>query len=256
MKRRRFKSIVTGGGIVAIAVMFLLLLTNRSFQPEVPEMKAPPPAVPAPPIDSLPVAGDTGDPVAAIPAPPDHTAVPDAADSLFAADTVERIVQGPDTAVIPADVESLLPIGKLIVPVAGIKPGQLQNTYNDSRSEGRVHNAIDIMAPAGTPVLAVTEGKIVKLFISDRGGITIYQLDPNGRVIYYYAHLERYADGLVEGATVRQGDVIAYVGDSGNAGPGNYHLHFGISIVDDPRQYWGGVPVNPYPILRGGRGEG
>jgi murein DD-endopeptidase MepM/ murein hydrolase activator NlpD len=137
----------------------------------------------------------------------------------------------------------------LIIPVAGIRPDQLIDTFDDARSEGRVHDAIDIMAAAETPVLAATDGKILKLFNSERGGTTIYQLSANQDLIFYYAHLSRYADGLVEGNTVKQGEVIAYVGDTGNAGLGNYHLHFSIAAVSDPKRYWEGTNINPYPLL-------
>jgi murein DD-endopeptidase MepM/ murein hydrolase activator NlpD len=131
-----------------------------------------------------------------------------------------------------------------------VRPEQLLDTFDDARSEGRVHDAIDIMAPAGTPVIAATEGKIVKLFQSERGGTTIYQLSPDEKTVYYYAHLQGYAQGLAEGGYVRRGDVIAYVGDTGNAGAGNYHLHFSISAVSDPKRYWEGTSINPYPLLR------
>jgi murein DD-endopeptidase MepM/ murein hydrolase activator NlpD len=138
----------------------------------------------------------------------------------------------------------------LIIPVAGVRPEQLLDTFDDARSEGRVHDAIDIVAPAGTPVLAATDGKILKLFQSERGGTTIYQLSTDEKTIYYYAHLQRYADNLTEGSFVRQGDTIAYVGDTGNAGAGNYHLHFSIAAVSDPKRYWEGTNINPYPLLR------
>jgi murein DD-endopeptidase MepM/ murein hydrolase activator NlpD len=137
----------------------------------------------------------------------------------------------------------------LIIPVAGVRPDQLIDTFDDARSEGRVHDAIDIMAPAEAPVLAAADGKILKLFHSDRGGTTIYQLSANQDLVFYYAHLSRYADGLVEGNIVKQGEVIAYVGDTGNAGPGNYHLHFSIAAVTDPKRYWEGTNINPYPLL-------
>ena len=137
----------------------------------------------------------------------------------------------------------------LIIPVAGVRPDLLLDTLDDARSEGRVHAAIDIMAPAETPVLAATDGKIIKLFNSERGGTTIYQLSANQDLIFYYAHLARYADGLAEGNTVKQGEIIAYVGDTGNAGPGNYHLHFSIAAVSDPKRYWEGTNINPYPLL-------
>ena len=139
----------------------------------------------------------------------------------------------------------------LVVPVAGVRPDELHDTYTEARSEGRVHNAIDIPAARGTPVLAAADGKIIKLFNSDRGGITIYQLAGDNRTVYYYAHLERYADGLAEGHLARRGETIAYVGDTGNAGAGNYHLHFSVSIVSDPKRWWEGTNVNPYPLLRG-----
>ena len=137
----------------------------------------------------------------------------------------------------------------LIIPVAGVRPEQLIDTFDDARSEGRVHDAIDIMAAAETPVIAAADGKILKLFHSDRGGTTIYQLSAGQDLVFYYAHLSRYADGLAEGAMVKQGEVIAYVGDTGNAGPGNYHLHFSIAAVTDPKRYWEGTNINPYPLL-------
>ncbi|HEV7374596.1 MAG TPA: peptidoglycan DD-metalloendopeptidase family protein [Pyrinomonadaceae bacterium] len=139
----------------------------------------------------------------------------------------------------------------LLIPVAGVRPEQLRDTFQEARSEGRVHDAIDIPAPLGTPVLAAADGRIVKLFQSERGGTTIYQLDPDNKTIYYYAHLERYADGLMEDHLARRGEIIAYVGDTGNAGAGNYHLHFSILIVSDPKRYWDGTNINPYPLLRG-----
>jgi peptidoglycan LD-endopeptidase LytH len=126
----------------------------------------------------------------------------------------------------------------------------LIDTFDAARSEGRVHDAIDIPAAAETPVLAAADGKILKLFQSERGGTTIYQLSADQKLIFYYAHLSHYADGLTEGQFVRQGQVIAYVGDTGNAGAGNYHLHFSIAIVSDPKRYWEGANINPYPLLQ------
>ena len=140
--------------------------------------------------------------------------------------------------------------GSLLIPVAGVGPEQLVDTYAQARSEGRRHDAIDIAAPHGTPVLATTEGTVLKLFQSEQGGITLYQLDPDRRTIYYYAHLDRYGPGITEGRELRQGDTIGYVGNTGNSGVGNYHLHFEITTTDDPKQYWGGTPTNPYPLLR------
>ncbi len=139
---------------------------------------------------------------------------------------------------------------KLLIPVAGITAEQLQDTYTQSRSEGRTHNAIDIIAARGTPVLAAADGQIIKLFQSERGGTTIYQLGTDQRTVYYYAHLDRYADGLTADKFARRGDTLGYVGDTGNAGAGNYHLHFSIWLITDPKHYWDGQNVNPYPLLR------
>jgi peptidoglycan LD-endopeptidase LytH len=142
------------------------------------------------------------------------------------------------------------PSPSLIVPVAGVRPDQLRDTFSESRSEGRIHDALDIPAARGTPVLAAADGPIVKLFQSERGGTTVYQLSVDGKLVYYYAHLDRYAEGLAEGHFARQGETIAYVGDTGNAGPGNYHLHFSIAEISNPRDFWHGVNINPYPLLR------
>jgi murein DD-endopeptidase MepM/ murein hydrolase activator NlpD len=138
---------------------------------------------------------------------------------------------------------------QLIIPVGGVRPDQLRDTFSDARAEGRVHDAIDIPAALGTPVVAAADGTIIKLFHSDRGGTTIYQLSSDSRFVFYYAHLDRYAEGLAEGHLARQGETIAFVGDTGNAGAGNYHLHFSIALVSDPKKYWQGVNINPYPLL-------
>jgi murein DD-endopeptidase MepM/ murein hydrolase activator NlpD len=141
----------------------------------------------------------------------------------------------------------------LLIPVAGVRADQLRDTYDDARSEGRVHNAIDIMAAKDTPVLAAVDGTVIRLFQSEKGGTTIYVRGTDDRTIYYYAHLDRYADGLSENKFIRRGEVIGYVGDTGNAGAGNYHLHFAIWTVDDPKHFWNGTDINPYPLLSGKR---
>ncbi len=140
--------------------------------------------------------------------------------------------------------------GKLMIPVAGIKRENLQDTYNQSRSGDRVHNAIDIMAAAGTPVVAAADGEIAKFFDSNLGGITIYQWSSDRKYVYYYAHLQRRADNLQEKAFVKQGTVIGYVGDTGNSGAGNFHLHFSIIVPTDPTRHWEGTNLNPYPLLK------
>ena len=138
----------------------------------------------------------------------------------------------------------------LIIPVVGVKSEQLVDTFADARSDGRVHDAIDIMAAGGTPVIAAADGKIIRFHDSVPGGITIYQLSSDGKYVYYYAHLQKRADGLIEGQPVTQGTTIGYVGDTGNAGPGNYHLHFSIFMVTDPKRLWEGINIDPYPILK------
>jgi murein DD-endopeptidase MepM/ murein hydrolase activator NlpD len=138
----------------------------------------------------------------------------------------------------------------LLIPVQGIAASRLHDTYNDARSGGRVHDAIDIHAPRGTPVLAVNDGVVIKLHSGARGGTALYQLDPDGRTRYYYAHLDRYAEGIWEGVQVKKGQVIGYVGDTGNAQPGDYHLHFSIAILSSASRWWGGTNVNPYDVFR------
>jgi peptidoglycan LD-endopeptidase LytH len=189
--------------------------------------------------------------VPAVDVPPALPNTPVAIGTPISTDPVAPTTEELPATTVPAPTESNF-VGRvnLIIPVAGIKPDQLIDTFDDARSEGRLHDAIDIMAPAGTPVLAAADGRIVKLFQSERGGITIYQLGPNQQMIFYYAHLAGYAPSVFEGKDVRQGEVIGYVGDTGNAGPGNFHLHFAIAMVSDPKRYWEGTNINPYPLLR------
>ena len=140
---------------------------------------------------------------------------------------------------------------QLIIPVPGVSREQLIDTFTQSRSEGRMHDAIDIPAPQGTPVIAAADGEIVKFHDSVAGGITIYQISADRKYFFYYAHLARRADGLAEKQFVTRGTTIAYVGDTGNAGAGNYHLHFAISAVIDEKRFWEGVSINPYEVLTG-----
>jgi murein DD-endopeptidase MepM/ murein hydrolase activator NlpD len=139
---------------------------------------------------------------------------------------------------------------KLDLPVKGASRSDLRESFHDRRDGTRAHEALDMLAPRNTPVLAVEDGKIVKLFFSKAGGITIYQFDPTSRFVYYYAHLERYADGLAEGNKVLRGQVIGYVGTSGNAPKDTPHLHFAIFELDEKKQWWKGTPLDPFPILK------
>jgi murein DD-endopeptidase MepM/ murein hydrolase activator NlpD len=138
----------------------------------------------------------------------------------------------------------------LLIPVEGVKPEQLSRTFTQPRSGGRAHEAIDILAPMNTPVLAVEDGRVARLFYSQAGGITIYQFDPSERFCYYYAHLSRYAEGLREGQHVAKGQVIGYVGVSGNAPKNTPHLHFAIFQLTDAKRWWEGSPLDPFDVLR------
>jgi murein DD-endopeptidase MepM/ murein hydrolase activator NlpD len=139
----------------------------------------------------------------------------------------------------------------LKMPVVGVDKDDLRDTFFDARGSGRAHEAIDIMAPRHTQVLAADDGLIAKLFNSQGGGgITIYQFDPTETYCYYYAHLDRYASNLKEGQRVRRGDVIGYVGSTGNASASAPHLHFAIFRLGPERQWWKGEPINPYAVLR------
>jgi murein DD-endopeptidase MepM/ murein hydrolase activator NlpD len=149
-----------------------------------------------------------------------------------------------------ADAIGMLARRDLDIPVRGVQPRSLHDTFNDARAIGRRHDAIDIMAPRGTEVLAVDDGTIAKLFTSKLGGLTIYQFDPTQTFSYYYAHLDRYADGLAEQQAVRRGEIIGYVGSTGNASEDAPHLHFAIARLDTDRSWWKGAPINPYPLLR------
>lgn len=138
----------------------------------------------------------------------------------------------------------------LEIPVEGIRPDQLVRMFGDKRGGSRRHEAIDILAPRHTPVKAVEDGVIARLFYSKAGGITIYQFDPTERYCYYYAHLERYADNLRERQPVRKGQVIGYVGTSGNAPPNTPHLHFAVIRLTADKRWWEGTPIDPYDVLR------
>jgi murein DD-endopeptidase MepM/ murein hydrolase activator NlpD len=155
-----------------------------------------------------------------------------------------------DTSISMSDIGDLRS-RDLIIPVRGVDADDLVSSFQDRRGSGRQHEAIDILAPRGTDVLAVEDGTIAKIFTSPGGGgLTVYQFDPSDKFVYYYAHLDGYAPGLKEGAKVEQGDVIGYVGTTGNAPPGTPHLHFAISKLDPDRRWWGGTAFDPFLIWR------
>ncbi len=135
------------------------------------------------------------------------------------------------------------------MPVAGVEPGELRNTFSQVRGGTRSHGALDIPAPRGTPVLATADGVVRKLFTSVRGGLTVYQFDLEERYCYYYAHLDGYAPSLHEGQVLLRGDPLGTVGATGNARKDAPHLHFAVIRLDSDKKWWGGTPVDPYPLL-------
>lgn len=213
---------------VAIAAGVLLALQGCERAPVHTTVYRPPqeqqqPAAQAP-------AAPAPAPSAAAPAPPPHEAI-------------TMAVPGD-----PAGVE-MLSHRTLRLPVQGVPASALVDTYSQSRGT-HPHEAIDILAPRGTPVVAVDDGTIVKLFNSKPGGITVYEFDPDGRLSYYYAHLDRYAEGLHEGMQVKRGDLLGYVGSTGNADARTPHLHFAVFKLGPEKRWWEGTPVNPYAALR------
>jgi murein DD-endopeptidase MepM/ murein hydrolase activator NlpD len=142
-------------------------------------------------------------------------------------------------------------IGTLIIPVRGVEPSQLRDTYDEMRGgDTRPHEALDIPAPRGTPVLSATGGRVLKLFDSKAGGKMVYAADSSEHFILMYAHLDSYANGLAEGQPLTRGQVLGAVGTTGNAPPNLPHLHFAIARSNDVKVWWKGAPVNPYPLLR------
>ena len=138
----------------------------------------------------------------------------------------------------------------LELPVRGLERDDLRDTFDEMRGGARRHEALDILAPRFTPVVAVEDGRVAKLFLSNAGGLTVYQFDPTSTYAYYYAHLERYADGLKDGDPIERGQVIGYVGTSGNAPRDTPHLHFAIFQLTDGKRWWQGTAIDPYPILK------
>jgi len=153
------------------------------------------------------------------------------------------------TPTIGADPVEDLRNRRLALPVQGLTRDDLRDSFDDRRGGSRRHEALDILAPRNTPVLAVEDGRVAKLFSSKAGGLTVYQFDPTSTYAYYYAHLERYADGLKDGDHVQRGQVLGYVGTSGNAPADTPHLHFAIFRLTDEKRWWQGTAIDPYPIL-------
>ena len=196
-------------------------------------------------LDSATPAARSSEPLAseAISAPAEHAASTDvtATGTAGATDATDAVVS-------PDDVDRLR-AKRLRVPVDGIDRATLMSNFHQARGGGS-HEAMDIMAARGTPILAVEDGRVAKLFTSKKGGLTIYQFDPSGSFCYYYAHLDRYSHALDEGKMVTAGEVIGYVGSSGNASPDAPHLHFAVFKLGPDRRWWQGLPIDPYLVLR------
>jgi murein DD-endopeptidase MepM/ murein hydrolase activator NlpD len=159
------------------------------------------------------------------------------------------LVDRPGASVAATPVASAEHPGSLDIPVVGITVEQLVDTFSDTRGSG-LHEAIDIMAPLKTPVVAVDDGPLVKLFDSAAGGLTLYQYDASGSFAYYYAHLDSYAAGLVEGQELKRGELLGYVGVSGNANALAPHLHFAVFQLGPEKRWWQGTAINPYPLFK------
>jgi murein DD-endopeptidase MepM/ murein hydrolase activator NlpD len=218
------------GALVGAAILFVALQ-------DVPETPAPAVTAATPAAPGIPASQIDGQ------LPPAPVVTPNLEDADL---PLRPTPEG--TAAAGAATPATMP-GKLLVPVQGIKSAQLTDTFYQPRGEQRQHEALDIMAPTGTPVIAVADGKVVKLFQSKPGGLTVYQFDPSEQFAYYYAHLDRYADGIAEGMDVKRGTVIGYVGVTGNSDPNAPHLHFAVVALTAEKQWWKGTPINPFPLM-------
>ena len=240
---------------VAIGVICGLLLGVAGTSYFNWRMAAPAPEVAIIPAPEPTLVAPTPKPKEA--APPQPAPIELATPPVLPASSVPAVVppvSTPEAPVVPTAATSSavqdLRDRRLDVPVKGTARADLRESFNDRRDGTRTHEALDVLAPRNTPVLAVEDGKIAKLFDSKAGGITIYQFDPSSRYVYYYAHLERYADGLAEGNKVQRGQVLGYVGTSGNAPKDTPHLHFAIFQLTDKKEWWKGTPLDPYLILK------
>ena len=222
-----------GGTVLGVIALFIYL---RKVGNEAPPPVVVPPAVTAP----------------AAPLPPPAAALPGAPDvptDLTEADLPIRPAASEVPAIAKVDGITSTAAAKLMIPVEGIKPADISDNYNQPRGADRTHEALDIMAPKGTKVFATADGKVAKLFNSKQGGLTVYQFDPTETYAYYYAHLDRYADGIKEGDVLKRGDLVGYVGVTGNSDPNGPHLHFAVFELTPEKQWWKGTPVNPYPLM-------
>jgi murein DD-endopeptidase MepM/ murein hydrolase activator NlpD len=184
-----------------------------------------------------------------------YSSVPQPAPQVARSGPVVTVKPSNAPPVVVAEQIRVAPSG-LALPVMGIEPGALTDTFKAARSAGRSHDAIDIMADEGTPVIAAADGTIEKLFNSVRGGMTIYERSADKQWQYYYAHLSAYAPGLHEGQQVKRGQVIARVGHTGDASASAPHLHFAVNRMGPGDRWWNGTAIDPYPLLAGKKASG
>lgn len=265
---KAFLSFISGGLFGAVAMF--LFLHQYPVDNEAQQVASAPaanglPTQPATPAAPPPAATQSAQPLAASPGaaqlpapgavPQQDVPAPGASEAIEAqlgSGQVQTSGSSGGGAAEGAQASGKVPPGleDLLVPVEGVTAAQLKDTFNEARGQGR-HEAMDILAPKGTRVFAVADGKVVKLFNSKPGGLTVYQFDPGANYAFYYAHLDRYAKGLKEGMVLKRGDLVGYVGNTGNADPATPHLHFTIFELTPEKQWWKGTPVNPYPLLTG-----
>jgi peptidoglycan LD-endopeptidase LytH len=238
MSRGKAKTIDVGLPIVALAFVAGMLVDSwlRVYGPPIPAGVA----------RGL---GDSDRPSDTTASEPSHAAPPPPPRSEPRPAGAPTISAPPPKPTKPTAVATSGHSGKLRLPIEGIEVESLKGGFTEARA-GHVHEAVDILAPRNTAVRAVEDGTVAKLFVSKAGGNTIYEFDETGRFAYYYAHLERYAIGLREGDSIKEGQVIGYVGTSGNAPKNTPHLHFAVFELGPERQWWKGKAIDPYPLFR------
>jgi murein DD-endopeptidase MepM/ murein hydrolase activator NlpD len=245
VNRLRQTAAFLAGFLVGVVVLYVLLLWKGQLVrgPFAPVSSAVPPTTLAP-ISPSPAASVSDLFASPFPSPAPWAPQAEAPMGVPDVPTPPHALPAP-----PPDLGDFarLKVRNIAIPVQGADVSQLRDDFSEMRGS-RAHEAIDILAPRGTPVLAADDGVIQKLFTSAQGGLTVYEFDHDGAYCYYYAHLDRYAEGLKEGMAARKGDVIGYVGTSGNAPPGTPHLHFTIFKLGPEKQWWKGTAVNPFPL--------
>lgn len=246
------------GFVAGAAVAYTFLGRGGAATP--PRTAEPVTAASGPPLAGVVpgAAPSPGDPPATFPTPPPAEVAPLSwpSPSAIPGDSTDHLMDptafAPPPDIRPQEIPDVSDFSRLRsralrIPVEGFDLRGLRDNFAERRGT-RVHEAIDLLSPRGTPVVAVDDGAVKKLFTSAAGGLTVYQFDPGETYAYYYAHLDRYAEGLAEGRMLKKGDRVGYVGTTGNAPPGTPHLHFTIYKLGADKRWWEGTPINPYPL--------